>query len=147
MTYTLRRLGPHDAGPGSALEQSPQSLTTAPSAWERSRGPDGTTQLFSSYQEQGWTNSGTSGSPAAATLQAEAATTYTDPNGNTFQIRPDWMGLGQLSESTDAVRQCLDQRHQHANGLPDRLDRPARTGSPSTTTTRWATRPRSPTPT
>ena len=58
--------------------------------------PDGTTQLFSSYQEQGWTNSGTSGSPAAATLLAVAATTYTDPNGNTFQIRPDWMGLGQL---------------------------------------------------
>jgi YD repeat-containing protein len=31
--------------------------------------PDSSTQLFSSYQEQGWTNSGTSGSPAAATLK------------------------------------------------------------------------------
>ena len=90
-------------------QTSRPSLTTAQSGWERSRSPDGATQLFSSYQEQGWTNSGTSGSPAAATLLAAAATTYTDPNGNSFQIRPDWMGLGQLSQSDRPVRRRRDQ--------------------------------------
>jgi len=79
--------------------------------------PDGATQLFSSYQEQGWTNSGTSGSPAAATLLAVAATTYTDPNGNTFQTRPDWMGLGQLGESTDPYGN-VSANDLNANGLP-----------------------------
>ena len=56
--------------------------------------PDSATQEFSSYQEQGWTNSGTSGSPAAATLLAESASNYTDPNSNLTQLRPDWYGLG-----------------------------------------------------
>ena len=37
---------------------------------------------FTNDQESGWTNSGTSGSPAAATLLAQATSTYTDPNGN-----------------------------------------------------------------
>ncbi len=32
--------------------------------------PDASTEEFSPYQEQGWTNSGTSGSPAPATLLA-----------------------------------------------------------------------------
>ena len=91
--------------------------------------PDGATQLFSSYQEQGWTNSGTSGSPAAATLLAEAATTYTDPNGNTFQTRPDWMGLGQLGQATDAYGN-VTSNDLNSNGLPDRLDRPARSDHP-----------------
>ena len=87
--------------------------------------PDSSTQLFSSYQEQGWTNSGTSGSPAAATLLAAAATTYTDPNGNTTQMRPDWMGLGQLGESTDPYGN-VSATDINANGLPYRLDRCAR---------------------
>ena len=56
--------------------------------------PDLTTEEFSADQEQGWTNSGTSGSPAAATLLAAAARTYTDPNGNVTTVRPDWYGLG-----------------------------------------------------
>jgi YD repeat-containing protein len=63
--------------------------------------PDSTNQLFSSYQEAGWTNSGTSTSPAPATLLAAAATSYTDPNGNTSRMRPDWYGLGQVSQATD----------------------------------------------
>ena len=79
--------------------------------------PDSSTQLFSSYQEQGWTNSGTSGSPAAATLLAVAATTYTDPNGNTFQTRPDWMGLGQLGQATDAYGN-VTSNDLNSNGLP-----------------------------
>jgi YD repeat-containing protein len=65
--------------------------------------PDSTSQAFSSYQEQGWTNSGTSGSPAAATLLAEAASNSTDPNGNTSQMRPDWLGLGTTGQATDAL--------------------------------------------
>ncbi len=52
--------------------------------------PEGASQLFSPYQEQGWTNSGTSGSPAPATLLAASNTTYTDPNGNASQTSPDW---------------------------------------------------------
>ena len=79
--------------------------------------PDSSTQLFSSYQEQGWTNSGTSGSPAAATLMAAASTTYTDPNGNATQMRPDWMGLGQLNESTDPYGN-VSAADLNANGLP-----------------------------
>jgi RHS repeat-associated protein len=80
--------------------------------------PEGATQLFSSYQEQGWTNSGTSGSPAAATLQAESVTNYTDPNGNSAQIRPDWTGLGQLSESTDPYGNVSANDDSTSNGLP-----------------------------
>jgi len=65
--------------------------------------PDSTAQTFSAYQEQGWTNSGTSGSPAAATLLAESAANYTDPNSNLTQMRPDWYGLGLTGQSTDAM--------------------------------------------
>ena len=71
---------------------------------------DGTTQLVSADQEQGWTNSGTSGSPASATLLAEAATTYTTPNTNSIQFRPDWMGLGQARPGHRPVRGRDDQR-------------------------------------
>jgi len=88
--------------------------------------PEGATQLLSSYQEQGWTNSGTSGSPAAATLLAAAATTYTDPNGNSFQTRPDWMGLGQLGQATDPYGDVVSN-DLNSSGLPvvtvDGLDR------------------------
>ena len=65
--------------------------------------PDSSTQLFSAYQEQGWTNSGTSGSPATATLLAQAVASYTDPNGYASQLAFDWMGLGQVVQSTDAL--------------------------------------------
>ena len=65
--------------------------------------PDLTTEEFSAFQEQGWTNSGTSGSPAAATMQAEAAATYTDPNGNATALRPDWFGLGMTGVAVDAL--------------------------------------------
>ena len=95
-------------------------------------GPDSSTQLISSYQEQGWTNSGTSGSPAPATLMAAAATTYTDPNGNVFQMRPDWFGLGQLGQATDPygdvaandiTRQwpALSSRSTHSVELPSTM--------------------------
>jgi YD repeat-containing protein len=80
--------------------------------------PDGSTQVFSAYQEQGWTNSGTSGNPAPATLLAESATTYTDPNGNAFQTRPDWMGLGQLGQGLDAYGN-VTSLDLNSNGEPN----------------------------
>ena len=49
---------------------------------------DSTTETFSSAQEQGWTNSGTSGSPAALTLLAEVGSAYTDPLGDVTTLRP-----------------------------------------------------------
>ena len=134
----LRWLGPHDAGAGPASQRHDHRYDSAERVGTITR-PDGTTQLFSSYQEQGWTNSGTSGSPAAATLLAEAATNYTDPNGNSSQIRPDWMGLGQLSESDRPVR----QRHRPTTSTPTACPTSrstGSTGSPSTTTTPRATR-------
>lgn len=80
--------------------------------------PEGTSQLISSYQEQGWTNSGTSGSPAPATLLAASNTTYTDPNGNSFEMSPDWYGLGQLNQSIDPYGDVVTN-DLNANGEPN----------------------------
>ena len=88
--------------------------------------PDSTTEEFSSYQEQGWTNSGTAASPAAATLLAESASNYTDPNTNLTQLRPDWYGLGTTGQTTDALGDVTTY-DVNSNGLPtisiDRLNR------------------------
>ncbi len=80
--------------------------------------PEGASQLFSPYQEQGWTNSGTSGSPAPATLLAASNTTYTDPNGNTSEMSPDWYGLGQLNQSIDPYGDVVSN-DLNANGEPN----------------------------
>jgi transcriptional regulator with XRE-family HTH domain len=58
---------------------------------------------FSAYQEQGWTNTGTTGSPTPATLRAAYAATYTDPNGNVTALRSDWFGLGITGVAVDAL--------------------------------------------
>jgi hypothetical protein len=50
--------------------------------------PDSTSESFTNDQEQGWTNTGTSGSPAPATLLAAAGGTYTSPKSNTSTIEP-----------------------------------------------------------
>jgi len=65
--------------------------------------PDSTTEKFTNNQESGWTNSGTSGSPAAATLLAQAGGTYTSPNSNVTTIQPDWLGLGTTGNQVDAL--------------------------------------------
>ena len=66
--------------------------------------PDLTTEEFSPYQEQGWTNSGTSGSPASATAAGRRRPRrYTDPNLNQTALRPDWYGLGMTGVSVDAL--------------------------------------------
>ena len=65
--------------------------------------PDSTTEDFTNDQEAGWTNSGTSGSPAPSTLLAVAGSTYTSPNSNTTTIQPDWMGMGQPGNVIDPL--------------------------------------------
>ncbi len=64
---------------------------------------DSTTETYSAAQEQGWTNSGTSGSPAASTLLAEVGSTYTDPLGDVTTLRPDWCGMGLTDQSVNAL--------------------------------------------
>src|SRR5208283_4356594 len=65
--------------------------------------PDSSVEKFVPNQEAGWTNSGTSGSPAAAALLAAAASTYTDPNGNVTNQLPDWNGQGLTNVYIDAL--------------------------------------------
>ena len=78
--------------------------------------PDSTTEDFTNDQEAGWTNSGTSGSPAPCTLLAVAGSTYTSPNSNTTTIQPDWMGLGLPGNIIDPLGndQLFDR---NSNGL------------------------------
>jgi RHS repeat-associated protein len=78
--------------------------------------PESATEEFTNDQEAGWTNSGTSGSPAPSTLLALAGSTYTSPNGNLTTIQPDWMGLGQAGNIIDPLGnvQLFDN---NANGL------------------------------
>ena len=78
--------------------------------------PDGTTEEFSNDQESGWTNSGTSLSPAPATLLAQSGSTFTSPNGNPTTIQPDWTGLGMAGNVIDALGD--DQLYDlNSNGL------------------------------
>jgi RHS repeat-associated protein len=87
---------------------------------------DSTTQKFSAYQEQGWTNNGTSGSPATATLLAAAPASFTDQRGNVSQVRPDWNGEGLPNVTTDTLGN-ITSFDRDANGLPtvvaDRINR------------------------
>jgi RHS repeat-associated protein len=88
--------------------------------------PDSTTETVAADQEQGWTNSGTSMSPAAATLLAAAASSFTDPNSHTTQLRPDWNGQGLVGQATD-LDGNVATADRNANGLAtvtlDRLNR------------------------
>ena len=78
--------------------------------------PDSTTEKFTNDQEAGWTNSGTSGSPAPATLLALAGSTYTSPNSNLTTIQPDWMGLGQAGNIIDPLGN-VQLYDRNSNGL------------------------------
>ena len=88
--------------------------------------PDNTTETYTAYQERGWTNSGTSGSPAAATLLAEARASQTDANSHTTDQRPDWNGQGLTNEATDPDGN-VTTHDRDSNGLAtitiDRLNR------------------------
>ncbi len=85
---------------------------------------DSTTEEFSAGQEQGWTNSGTSGSPAPATLLAQVGSTYTDPLGNVTTSRPDWCGHGPDRPDDRRPGQRHDLRPQRQRPGHDH-DRPA----------------------
>ena len=65
---------------------------------------------------QGWTNSGTSGSPAASVLLAEVGSIYTDPLGNvtTYQPRLARHGPDQSDDRRPGQRDHVDR---NANGL------------------------------
>ena len=78
--------------------------------------PDSTTEKFTNDQESGWTNSGTSASPAAATLLAQAGGTYTSPNSNVTTIQPDWLGLGMAGNQIDALGD-VQMYDRTSNGL------------------------------
>jgi RHS repeat-associated protein len=65
--------------------------------------PDATTESITPYERQGWVpaGSGTSGSPYAPVLLAQAVASYTDPVGNVTRLRPDWYGLGETGQQVD----------------------------------------------
>jgi RHS repeat-associated protein len=88
--------------------------------------PDGTTETFKAYQERGYDTSGTSGSPAPATLLAEAQASHTDPNSHTTDVRSDWGGLGLVNQGTDPDGNVISL-DLNSNGLAavavDRLNR------------------------
>jgi RHS repeat-associated protein len=67
--------------------------------------PDGTAESVTPFEREGWVapGLGTSGSPAAATLLAASAASFTDPNSHTSTLRPDWYGLGETATSVDAL--------------------------------------------
>ncbi|MDR3635134.1 MAG: malectin domain-containing carbohydrate-binding protein [Isosphaeraceae bacterium] len=79
--------------------------------------PDGTSQEFSSYEEQGWypSGTGTTTTPASATLLAQAAATYTDPRGNATYQGFDWLGHGVNNELTQ--NNIVSIANVNANGL------------------------------
>ena len=77
---------------------------------------DSTTEVFSPAQLQGWTNSGTSGSPASSVLLSEVGSIYTDPLGNTTTDSPDWRGMGLTNQETDALGN-VSTMDRDSNGL------------------------------
>ena len=77
---------------------------------------DSTTQKFSAAEEQGWTNTGTSGSPATPTLLALVGSTATDPLGNVTTSRPNWSGFGLTNQTVDALGNVTTV-DRNANGL------------------------------
>jgi RHS repeat-associated protein len=79
--------------------------------------PDSTTEEFSAAQTQGWTNSGTSGSPAPSVLLGEVGSTFKDSLGNVTSDEPDWRGMGLTVEDTDALGDVTTS-DLNANGLP-----------------------------
>jgi YD repeat-containing protein len=78
--------------------------------------PDSTTEKFSPAQVQGWTNSGTTGSPAPSVLLAEVGSTFTDALGNVTTDSPDWRGMGLTNQDTDALGD-VTTTDRNANGL------------------------------
>ena len=99
---------------------------------------DSTTEEFSPAQVQGWTNSGTSGSPASSVLLAEVGSTYTDPLSNVTTDSPDWRGMGLTNQQTDALGN-VNTIDRDANGLATISDRSTQSHHARSRTTPTAT--------
>jgi RHS repeat-associated protein len=88
--------------------------------------PDSTTEAIKPFDEQGFSTSGTSGSPARAELLAEAQAQDTDPNSHTTANVPDWRGQGLLNQYIDPDGNVATY-DRDANGLAtvmvDRINR------------------------
>jgi len=80
---------------------------------------DASTDQLSALQMQGLvpSGSGTSGSPATPVLVAQAQATYTDPRGNAWPDRLDWLGFGTATQQIDPLGDTTVTYHD-ANGLP-----------------------------
>jgi uncharacterized protein RhaS with RHS repeats len=50
-------------------------------------------------------------------LAAQAEATYTDPRGNAWPKRLDWLALGDVSQATDPLGDTT-VTHRDANGFP-----------------------------
>ena len=126
--YGYDRLGPVDPGTDPQLEDRHRCLRLRRARVARSPAPIAQRETFFPNQEQGWTNSGTSGSPAAATLLARPPA-YTDPNGNVTDLRPDWNGQGLTDVAVDALGNVSHPDRTH-NGLATVADRPIEPDQP-----------------
>ncbi|GIW88249.1 MAG: hypothetical protein KatS3mg108_2573 [Isosphaeraceae bacterium] len=121
----------YDASKRMTVVTDPNSRTTTVAYDAAGRAdvvtrPDLSTQSFDPYQVRGYDTSGTSGSPAPATLLAEARATHVDPRGNSWDLRPDWRGMGLVNQPTDPLGNVATS-NRDANGLAtvvvDRLSR------------------------
>ena len=118
VTYTYDGSGRMTQLEDPHVERGHDQLRQRRAGSARSRSRTARPRTSAPYQEQGWTNSGTSGSPAAATLLAAAGRPYTDPNGNVTTIRPDWYGPGHDRPVDRRPAATSAPYDLNANGLP-----------------------------
>src|SRR5262249_39469680 len=80
--------------------------------------PDVTAEKLSAWQLQGLPEPplGTQAFPAPPTLAAGARAQDTDPRGNVWQSRFDWLGFGQVSQELNPLANMAVQ-YRDANGL------------------------------
>ncbi len=97
--------------------------------------PDSTTQVSRRTRSRAGPTAGPRAARPPATLLAESASNYTDPNGNLPRSAPTGTGLGQTGQTTDALGNVTTY-DLNSNGLPI-VRSTGSTGSASTTTTRW----------
>ena len=115
----LRRLGPHDPGQGPASQRDDRSLTTAPSASVRSRGP--TARRRSSRRTR--SRAGPTAAPRAArppaTLLAEAGRELHRPQRQPHPGPPRLVrAWARSARATDALGNVTTY-DLNSNGLPD----------------------------
>jgi YD repeat-containing protein len=99
--------------------------------------PDSSTEYLAALQMRGLAEppAGTQSNPAAPVLAVEALAEYTDPRGNAWQTRLDWLGFGTASQAADPLgakggRPPQRQRAGLDGGRPDRPPRGQRLRRP-----------------